>query len=344
LTKRTTFQKSVAVLKPIPSKIEPRFLYYLLQAELERLVAFAGGTAQKNLLLRDLRAFAVEVPSRAIQKGVVSILSAYGDLIENNTRRIRILEEMAQMIYREWFVNFRFPGHEKFKMVESEIGPIPEGWAVHKFSDFIESSFGGDWGSDTAVEGECCPVFVIRGTDFDDLYWGKPLRVPSRFISFSSFERRRLKPNDILVENSVNAKTRCAGSSFLVTSGALRRSEGNWIAASFCRVFRPKRSEFAPVLYAHLRHIYGNGRMAFYQNVAANGIANFQTTRFLQTEFVVIPNSQDLLRRMLTTLAVFSSSNLADRIHVLRKTRDFLLPKLISGEVSVENLEVAATA
>ncbi len=57
-------------------------------------------------------------------------LSGYDDLIENNTRRIAILEEMAQAIYREWFVNFRFPGHEQVEMVESELGPIPEGWKV----------------------------------------------------------------------------------------------------------------------------------------------------------------------------------------------------------------------
>ena len=72
----------------------------------------------------------VSVPPLRVQGRIASILSTYDDLIENNTRRIRILEEMAQMIYREWFVNFRFPGHEKVRMVESELGPIPEGWAV----------------------------------------------------------------------------------------------------------------------------------------------------------------------------------------------------------------------
>jgi len=111
LTRRTTFQKSVAILKPIRAKVEPRFLYYLLKTESDRLIAFAGGTAQKNLLLRDLRAFTVRVPPHSIQRRIASILSAYDDLIENNTRRIKILEDMAQMIYREWFVNFRFPGH-----------------------------------------------------------------------------------------------------------------------------------------------------------------------------------------------------------------------------------------
>ena len=124
LTRRTTFQKSVAILKPIPAKVEPRFLYYLLQAERERLIAFAGGTAQTNLLLRDLRSFTVGVPSHSTLQRRIAFASfpLTTILIENNTRRIKTLEDMAQMLYREWFVNFRFPGHEKVRMVESELG------------------------------------------------------------------------------------------------------------------------------------------------------------------------------------------------------------------------------
>ena len=72
----------------------------------------------------------VRIPPHWAQEKIASILSAYDDLIENNTRRIKILEQMAQMLYREWFVNFRFPGHEKVKIVESELGLIPEGWTV----------------------------------------------------------------------------------------------------------------------------------------------------------------------------------------------------------------------
>jgi type I restriction enzyme, S subunit len=118
LTYRTTFQKSVAILKPIESKVSPRFLYYLLHADLKRLISFAGGTAQKNLLLRDLRAFEIKLIDFDLQQKIATILSAYDDLIENNTRRIAILEEMNQMIYREWFVKFRFPGHEKVSRAE----------------------------------------------------------------------------------------------------------------------------------------------------------------------------------------------------------------------------------
>ena len=67
-----------------------------------------------------------------VQRRIAGILSAYDDLIENNQRRIKILEEMARSLYREWFVNFRFPGHEKVPLVDSPLGPIPKGWELQK--------------------------------------------------------------------------------------------------------------------------------------------------------------------------------------------------------------------
>jgi type I restriction enzyme S subunit len=78
------------------------------------------------------------LPSIHTQRKIISILSAYDDLIENNTRRIEILEEMARSLHREWFVNFRFPGHEQVKMVDSELGLIPEGWEVKPIGDVAE--------------------------------------------------------------------------------------------------------------------------------------------------------------------------------------------------------------
>ena len=77
----------------------------------------------------------VPLPPLPTQRKIASILSAYDDLIENNTRRIAILEEMAQAIYREWFVNFRFPGHENVKLVDSPLGQIPEGWEATHVGD-----------------------------------------------------------------------------------------------------------------------------------------------------------------------------------------------------------------
>lgn len=138
LTARTTFQKSVAVLKPDCARVQPSFLYYSLLSSVRQLIEVSGGTAQKNLLLRDLRAFELLVPPAAEQKRIADILSAYDDLIENCQRRIQILETMARDLYREWFVHFRFPGHEGHPRVASPLGEIPQAWEVRQLSEVAE--------------------------------------------------------------------------------------------------------------------------------------------------------------------------------------------------------------
>jgi type I restriction enzyme, S subunit len=203
---------------------------------------------------------------------------------------------------------------------------------------------GGDWGAEESTQLEKVPVRVVRGTDFDDLRTGNTLRVPRRFITESSFQRRELAVGDIVVENSVNAKTRCAGSSIRITEGMRRRLGENAIAASFCRVFRPKSTILSSILTLHMQALHREGGMSFYQNVAANGIANFQTTRFLETERIALPSTVDDLAPFIERLEPFVSSNSGDRIHNLRTTRDLLLPKLISGEISFESLETKALA
>src|SRR5690625_3959357 len=84
----------------------------------------------------------IPIPPMGVQHKIVSVLSAYDDLIENNTRRIEILEEMARRLYEEWFVHFRFPGHEEISFKESELGEIPEGWECSSLKEFIELAYG----------------------------------------------------------------------------------------------------------------------------------------------------------------------------------------------------------
>jgi type I restriction enzyme S subunit len=123
-TERTTFQKRVAILKPIRDRIHSQFLYYKLAAEKARLINTAGGAAQKNLLLGELRRFPISIPPLEEQARIVSTLSPYDELIENNRRRIQLLEQTARLLYKEWFVHLRFPGHEHVKIIDG----VPEGW------------------------------------------------------------------------------------------------------------------------------------------------------------------------------------------------------------------------
>jgi type I restriction enzyme S subunit len=120
---------------------DPRFISYFLRT-LDLKSQNAAG-AVPGLNRNHLHLLPVSVPDFPTQRRIADTLSAYDDLIENNTRRIAILEEMAQRLYREWFVHFRYPGHESVPLVESELGPIPEGWTIKPMSETLHILSGG---------------------------------------------------------------------------------------------------------------------------------------------------------------------------------------------------------
>jgi type I restriction enzyme S subunit len=128
LSFKACFPDSIVGFVADPSKADVRFVKYYLDTMKQQLKSVSKGATQDNLSLDKLLSFDILTPPVTTQHKIAAILSAYDDLIENNTRRIAILEEMAQSLYREWFVHFHFPGHEKKRMVESELGLIPEGW------------------------------------------------------------------------------------------------------------------------------------------------------------------------------------------------------------------------
>jgi type I restriction enzyme S subunit len=319
--------------------IDPQFLHYYLcdKSVIKDISNQAVGATMPNLNTTILRRISISYPTKANQHRIASILSAYDDLIENNTRRIAILEEMARRIYEEWFVHFRFPGHKKVKMVESELGLIPEGWRIYRFSELLSSYGGGDWGSDKPNDKYTVGVSVIRGTDFDDLTNGKPFRNPKRYIESKSYQKRKIIAGDLIVENSINAKSRSSGKTLLITKGVLGYLSGKAIPASFCKLFRFKEPKLSVLAHMKMKSLFESGDMAFYQNVAANGIANFQAVRFVETEYLVIPNDESLLEKMLGLISNLNSSVYAEKNTNLRATRDLLLPKLISGEIDLSN-------
>ena len=322
LTRKTTFQKSVAILKPLPARIEPRFLYYLLQGESERLIGFAGGTAQKNLLLRDLRAFTVRVPTREIQTQITSVLSAYDDLIENNTRRIKILEEMAQMIYREWFVNFRFPGHENVQLVESELGPIPEGWKAGTVAQMV--------------------ILHRQGIN--------PLDFPTEvFVHFSipSFDNNQTPVIEAGREIKSN-KYRVVPESVLL-SKLNPRIPRLWLPPVGTGLREITSTEFLVLTSRVAGH-----RAYLFQFLSSPAFTNSLTGRSLGTSTShqrVKPDDLLSLPSLLPSRLVVDDFCgivnpimeevliLRKKTSVLRTTRDFLLPKLISGEIPVEAAE-----
>jgi type I restriction enzyme S subunit len=114
---------------------DPKFVFYLLQTlGLER---YNSGAGVPTLNRNHLDGLDVAIPPLPTQRKIAATLSAYDDLVENNLRRIKILEEMAQNLYREWFVKFCFPGHKQVRFVDSPLGRIPEGWEVKAMPDAV---------------------------------------------------------------------------------------------------------------------------------------------------------------------------------------------------------------
>ena len=116
---------------------DSRYVGFVVESdEYKRFIQLnLGGAAQPNANAQVLTSFPISLPPLTTQRKIAAILSIYDDLIENNTRRIKILEDMAQTLYQEWFVHYRFPGHENVQMVESELGLIPQGWEVKSFGE-----------------------------------------------------------------------------------------------------------------------------------------------------------------------------------------------------------------
>ena len=129
------FPDSVVGFVADQEKADTRFVKYLFDAVLKvQFQSFTQGAAQDNLSQAKLLSIKFPVPELAVQKKIADILSAYDDLIENNRRRIALLEEAARLLYREWFVHFRFPGHELVKIIDG----LPERWEQRVLSDIVE--------------------------------------------------------------------------------------------------------------------------------------------------------------------------------------------------------------
>ena len=321
---------------------DPKFGYYFLQTM--GFQALDVGAANPSLNRNHIHTIPVSLPDLPTQRKIAGILSAYDDLIENNLRRIRILEEMAQSLYREWFVHFRFPGHESTQMVDSPLGPIPEGWEVRPVNELLEFHIGGGWGKEQEDKKHTEPAYVIRGTDIPGARFADVGSVPFRIHSASNLKSRKLQPGDIVFEVSGGSKGQPVGRSLFVQESLLRRfGSEDVMCASFCKLLRPDQEILlSNLLYFHLLEIYENGKIDRYQ-VQSTGITNFKFAPFLEQEMVIVPprgTQADWMR--LAEPLVEQVSILGTRNQNLRQTRDLLLPKLLSG--STENKPEEAIA
>jgi len=280
------------------------------------------GVAVPHISESQIRAFKFSLPPVGTQEEIIRILSGYDDLIENNTRRIRILEETAQMLYREWFVNFRFPGHGNVRMVESELGPIPKGWTAKRLGDVA--------GVNKHSIKSSLPPEEIHYIDIASVSTAKiDKKEPMRFSDAPGRARRIVRPGDT-IWSTVRPNRR--------SYALILNPEPNLIVSTGFAVLTAET-----VSYSYLYFATTTDEFADYLTNHATGSAYPAVTgKDFENAPLLVPNESIGNRfHELTGPMLDLSWNLHQRNINLRKTRDFLLAKLISGELPVEAADEA---
>jgi type I restriction enzyme, S subunit len=327
-TRRTTFQKSVAIIKADNDLVTSEYLYYYLLSEKDRLCNFAGGAAQKNLLLSDMRCFDVEIPKdKLLQKNWASKVRSYDLLIENNNRRIAILEDMAQSLYREWFVNFRYPNHEdnldadgKPKLIDSPLGQIPEGWEVKSAAEAITINPK----TKLVKEGEK-PFVGMSGLSQDSMVIGdiieKTGNSGAKFINGDTLFAR-------ITPCLQNGKTGYV--QFLTPEQPVGFGSTEFIVL--------RESEYLSSEYIYLLSRSNNFREHAIQSMTgATGRQRVHNDCFASCYLPVPP--KELMNEFTQLVKPMFKNifNLSKRNENLKQQRDMLLPKLISGQIELKD-------
>ena len=304
------------------SEINAKFLYYFLKYT--GVNHLKDGTSKPTLNRNLLGQQYFPNPPLLTQRKIAAILSAYDDLIENNLRRIKILEEMAQNLYTEWFVKFRFPGHEKVKMVDSPLGRIPEGWKITKLSNLVETQYGY---TQSASETEIGPKFV-RGMDINKTSYIDWSSVPYCTIADTDINRYRLKVEDILIIRMADP-----GKVGIVEKPI------NAIFASYLirlHIVSPQLSPY--YLFYFLCSDYYQG----YITGASTGTTRKSASAGVITDVGTLVPDGESVKEFGRHVSSYRSmlNNLLNQNTILRHLRDLLLPRLISGELDVSGLDI----
>ena len=297
---------------------DPGYVFYLANSDIVRKPAeksMFGASGRQRADLASIKDLEIPAPPLPIQRKIAAILSAYDDLIENNTRRIKILEEMAQALYREWFMKFRFPGHEKVKMVESELGMVPEGWEVKNVFDLADVAYGIPLKSKNfSIEKEGTPVIRIRDI---------PNGETKTFTTEEADEKYVVENGDILVgmDGDFHMNIWSGGRAYQNQRVARFKSKG--LLGNYYLFL----SLIEPILF-------------FDSTIVGTTVAHLGD-KHIKTIKILLPSEKilELAIEEIEPLAIMQL-NLKLKNRNLRRTRDLLLPKLISGEVDVENIDV----
>jgi type I restriction enzyme, S subunit len=302
----------------VNDKHDYRFVYYLLRAYTPFIFAFNSGIDTPIVPKSVFEKVKVLCPPLETQRKIAGILSAYDDLIENNRRRIAILEQMAEELYREWFVRMRFPGYQNTKFVKG----VPEGWEIARLVDIAE------------VNPE-----TVKNTN-------RPERIP--YIDIGTVTTNRLgTPEEYLFTDAPGRARRIVRHGDVIWSSVrpgnrvfalIQKPIENLIVSTGFAVLRPKEGMPFPYLY----QVVASQSFTDYLVSVAKGSA-YPATSFedFENAQVLKPSNNLLLEFNNVCLPLFTQVwQLSQAVSWLSESRNNLLPRLISGKLNVERLDL----
>lgn len=314
---RACFPDSIIAVTADESKSDTIFLKYAIDQLKPRLRRVTRGATQDNLSVAKLTAFKFPVPPLEEQKRIGAILRAYGDLIENNRRQIQLLDQAVRLLYKEWFVYLRFPGHEHVNIKDG----IPAGWSLqgmmeHPYFEFINENIDSFDGVKRYFATADVSGIYITGEGIDYTFDQKPSRAQKAPVRNSVWFARMQETYKVLAFTEANRAM----------------AEGAMLSSGFAG-FRARRSEFLPFLYS----LINNERFHEDKDRFCTGATQRSLTNSGLTSMRAIAPSESIV-------SVFGAigGSLIDKMLVLQmhnaklqKARDLLLPRLMSGEVAV---------
>ncbi len=233
---------------------------------------------------------------------------------------------MAQAIFKSWFVDF-----------EPWRGVMPDDWREGTLSEVISTTLGGDWGKDTPTGNNTQEVYCIRGADIPNVNVGNKGKMPIRFILPKNYASKRLAVGDIVVEISGGSPTQSTGRCALITQSLLDRYDRGMVCTNFCRAVKPLDG-YSAFVYFYCKYLYDQSVMFSYEN-GTTGIKNLDITGLLENEPIIIP-PKHIADQFTESVGTFIDTIFANGLENegLAATRDTLLPRLMSGELSVADL------
>lgn len=326
----------VSIIRINKGLANPYFIQYLLVSPYykQKLLSIAQGGATREALTKEsIENFEIIIPkSKNTQDKIAKILSNYDDLIENNNKRIKILEEMAQKIYKEWFVDFKFPGHETATFKDSELGKIPSNWEIKEVSDISKLYKGKSYkSSELCNKGEGLPFLNLKCIEKD----GGFKRDGLKYFNGKYNNNHIVYPEDIIM-----AVTDMTQERRLVARPA--RIPHNWykkyvMSMDLVKLI-PSDNMERSYLYSLLKYSNFSDEVKNHANGA--NVLHLNPKNIEQFELVVADkNTRDkfgeIVNQIYSEIDVLYLKN-----ENLKQTRDILLPRLIASEIDVEKMEV----